>query len=238
MPRLPHPLVPRIAAASLAACCLPVVSRAQSVMGRVVDEATRAPLARVDVRTDVPGDTASHVLTGADGVFAIMLPKAGRYRLQLRPSAAPPSLSDSLTVGEGEVVQRELLVAVPADPIYYDFQVDGPMRWHNVGKLPRFPEAQKKRGVTLGQAVLQFVIDTTGLPEPGSVRVRSQSHPEFAETARASLAVQRFVPAERAGRKVRVVVDMPYVFEVRAERVRIRTGASGSEPWPPPPRVR
>jgi protein TonB len=79
------------------------------------------------------------------------------------------------------------------------------------GAPPRYPEALRMAGVE-GQVVAQFVVDVGGRVEEGTVKLVRSDNPLFDESVRAALARMRFTPAEIAGRKVRQLVEMPFVF--------------------------
>lgn len=78
---------------------------------------------------------------------------------------------------------------------------------------PRYPDRLRAAGVT-GRVVVRLVVDTTGRVEPASVVIREASHDLFAQAARAVLASLRFAPAEAGGRKVRMLVDLPFEFRL------------------------
>jgi protein TonB len=78
---------------------------------------------------------------------------------------------------------------------------------------PRYPDPLRVAGVT-GRVVVRLVVDTTGLVEPSSVVIREASHDLFAQAVRAVLPRLRFVPAESGGRKVRMLVDLPFEFRL------------------------
>jgi protein TonB len=82
------------------------------------------------------------------------------------------------------------------------------------GTVPRYPSVLANAGVE-GTVLLQFVVDTLGRVEPGSVTVLRADHPLFAQSVREALTRMRFVPAEAAGRKVRQLVDQPFTFALR-----------------------
>jgi periplasmic protein TonB len=82
---------------------------------------------------------------------------------------------------------------------------------------PRYPEPLRRAAVG-GRVVVRFVIDTLGRAEMGTVRVLDSDHELFARAVRAILPAYRFIPAETGGRKVRMWVDMPFVFEMDGER--------------------
>ncbi len=78
---------------------------------------------------------------------------------------------------------------------------------------PRYPESLRAAGIT-GRVVVQFVVDTTGRAEPGSVEVQESPRPEFADAVRAALPRFRFTPGEVNGRKVRTRVQLPFEFSL------------------------
>jgi len=65
-----------------------------------------------------------------------------------------------------------------------------------------------------GGAYVQFVVDTTGLPDTLSFRVISSTHPEFAQSVREALPNMRFHPAILRSRKVRQLVEQPFMFKI------------------------
>jgi protein TonB len=87
------------------------------------------------------------------------------------------------------------------------------------GPPPRYPDALRASAIE-GEVSMQFVVDTTGRVDPVSVKVLASSHDLFAESARAALAKLRFRPAEVGGRKVRMLVQQPFIFALSMETVR------------------
>jgi hypothetical protein len=67
-------------------------------------------------------------------------------------------------------------------------------------RLAALPELLRSAGVG-GRVLAQFVVDTAGRVEPGSLRVLSTSHPQFTAAVEAALPRMRFLPAEAAGRR-------------------------------------
>jgi protein TonB len=63
-----------------------------------------------------------------------------------------------------------------------------------------------------GRVVAQFVVDIEGRVEAGTVRLVRTDNALFDEAVRTALPRMRFTPAEIAGRKVRQLVEMPFVF--------------------------
>jgi protein TonB len=76
---------------------------------------------------------------------------------------------------------------------------------------PRYPEILRSSGVE-GQVTALFVVDETGRAEEDSVRFVRSDNALFEDAVKQALHRMRFVPAEIAGRKVRQLVLMPFVF--------------------------
>ena len=78
---------------------------------------------------------------------------------------------------------------------------------------PRYPAALAAAGVS-GRVVLDYVVDTAGRAEPGSLRVVMSPHPAFEEAARASVLASRYQPARLRGRVVRQLVRQALSFRL------------------------
>ena len=79
---------------------------------------------------------------------------------------------------------------------------------------PRYPEILRASGIE-GQVVAAFVISADGSYEEGSLRFVKSDNPLFERAVRAALLRMRFIPAEIGGRKVRQLVEMPFVFTIQ-----------------------
>ncbi|MDQ6828838.1 MAG: energy transducer TonB, partial [Gemmatimonadota bacterium] len=60
----------------------------------------------------------------------------------------------------------------------------------------------------------QFNVDTAGRAEPASFKVLKSTNDLFTSSVRNVLPQMRFYPAETGGRKVRMVVQQPFVFKL------------------------
>jgi periplasmic protein TonB len=78
---------------------------------------------------------------------------------------------------------------------------------------PRYPEQLRAAGVT-GRVLVRLVVDTLGRVEPASVVLRESSHDLFARAVLVTLSGLRFIPAESGGRRVRMLVDLPFEFRL------------------------
>lgn len=100
---------------------------------------------------------------------------------------------------------------VISDQPYFDFQVEKAAAAIAGSGAPAYPEMLKSSGVE-GEALVQFIVDTTGRAELGSFKVLRATHDAFGQAVKASLPRMRFLPAEIGGRKVRMLVQQPFAF--------------------------
>jgi TonB family protein len=77
---------------------------------------------------------------------------------------------------------------------------------------PYYPDVLK-RARTTGEAIVEFVVDTAGTPELGTIGVVAASHPLFGLAARDAVSSARYSPAYKSGRPVRQLVQVPVKFE-------------------------
>ena len=78
---------------------------------------------------------------------------------------------------------------------------------------PRYPSMLQSAGLE-GDVRTQFVVDTVGRVEQGSVRVLESTHEMFTTSVRDALGRARFRPAEVGGRKVRQLVEQTFTFRI------------------------
>jgi TonB family protein len=118
--------------------------------------------------------------------------------------------------GNRTPVTAEMLARlVETATVFTAEQVDEAARLDSTHTLaPRYPD-QLRRTRTPGNALVEFVVDTSGRVEPETVGLVSASLPEFAQAAREAAAEARFLPARRAGRPVRQLAQLPLVWEGR-----------------------
>ena len=79
---------------------------------------------------------------------------------------------------------------------------------------PAYPAVLRRSGVE-GAVRIRFVVDTLGRVELSSVDVRATTNEAFTEAVRAVLPKLRFTPAEVGRRRVRQLVEMPFIFSLR-----------------------
>jgi periplasmic protein TonB len=100
------------------------------------------------------------------------------------------------------------------DQAYFDFQVEKPAASAPGSPGPRYPDILRSGGVE-GEVLAQFEVDTTGRVNVASFRVLRSSHALFEQAVRSSLPQMRFLPAEIGGRKVKQLVQQPFVFNLQ-----------------------
>ncbi len=81
---------------------------------------------------------------------------------------------------------------------------------------PAYPPVLQQAGIT-GRVLIEFIIDTTGRAERGSLKTISTSHPLFEAPARAAVMSCRFKPGRIQGRAVRVRVQQPVNFSMQGQ---------------------
>jgi hypothetical protein len=62
---------------------------------------------------------------------------------------------------------------------------------------------------------MQFVVDTLGRVEPGSITALRSDHAQFERAVRDALARMRFMRAEVARHPVRQLVQQPFSFALK-----------------------
>jgi protein TonB len=81
---------------------------------------------------------------------------------------------------------------------------------------PEYPRIFASAGIG-GVVVLQFVVDTLGRVEPGSVTVLEASHEPFAEAATKAIRASTFRPGRMRGEPIRQLVQQRVRFEAPEE---------------------
>ena len=101
----------------------------------------------------------------------------------------------------------------PDQPFYMDFQLEKPASVAPNSAAPAYPDILRQAGVE-GEALVSFVVDTTGRVDLGSFRVIRATHDLFATAVKNALPRMRFLPAELGDRKVRQLVQQPFSFAI------------------------
>lgn len=109
-----------------------------------------------------------------------------------------------------ESVNLEQLLASRA--VYTADQVEEAARVARGSVEPIYPDSLWRAGVS-GRVVAEFVVDTAGALEEGSLRIVSTTHPYFSGAVKVALEDGMFRSAVLGGRPVRQIVQLPFVFE-------------------------
>jgi periplasmic protein TonB len=97
------------------------------------------------------------------------------------------------------------------DQTYFEFQVEKQVQPTPGNPGPRYPDMLRSANVE-GEVLVQFVVDTTGKVENGSIKILKSSHDLFTNSVRSALSNMKFYPAEIGGRKVKQLVQQPFNF--------------------------
>ena len=185
---------------------------AQTIDGRLLDKQTRAPLKGVDIRLVRDTGTTvvlAHTTSDSSGIFYVQAPALGTYRLLFGIKAAS-LLSPPLVVNDSDV-QKEYLIDVAAEQTYFEFQVEKQVAMLPNGPRPKYPQSMRDANME-GEVLTQFVVDTTGRAQMWTFKALRSTHPDFTEAVRSVIPLMRFYPAVLSGRKVKQLVQMPFVF--------------------------
>jgi periplasmic protein TonB len=101
-----------------------------------------------------------------------------------------------------------------ADHTFRADQVERQVSLQSGSAAPRYPESLRSAGIE-GAVTARFVVSEKGIVESDSVVFVRSGNPLFEEAVRDALRRMRFVPAEVGGRKVRQLVEMPFIFTLK-----------------------
>ena len=188
----------------------------QLVMGRVRNKQSGAPLRQIEVAlvrdTTAVSEPFARATTDTGGVFYLDAPKAGTYRLAF-VLKTKTMLSEALTIGSTGV-QREFVLDVrEEEPVYWEFQVERSVRPLPNQPGPHYPEWMRNSGIE-GQVLAQFVVDTLGRADMSTFKALRSTGADFTYAVRTALPRMAFEPAALGNRKVKQVVQMPFVFSL------------------------
>jgi len=153
--------------------------------------------------TTVPGEFVGPRGLERCGVVAVWSRPARGY-------ARSPDRRDDRHVDIGALVAQA--------KVFTADQVDSPAAL-DAELTASFPDSLWNAGVS-GRVVAEFVVDTAGLVEPGTIGIVSSSHALFSRAVREGLVKAQFRPAVLHGRPVRQVVQLPVAFSAGGEKMR------------------
>ena len=96
--------------------------------------------------------------------------------------------------------------ACTVDRPYFEFQVETPARFidDSASRAAGWRPGAAMRGDTLS---VQFIVDTVGRPEPGTLRVLRAQREVLGDSVRQALPAWRYMPARLRGCRVRQLVQ-------------------------------
>lgn len=111
----------------------------------------------------------------------------------------------------GQMKDADLERLLTSREVYTSDQVDSPAQLAQGSPAPVYPDSLWRARIA-GRVVAEFVVDSAGLVEPESLRIVSATQPYFASAVTAALREAVFRPAVLAGKPVRQIVLLPFVF--------------------------
>ncbi len=99
------------------------------------------------------------------------------------------------------------------DQPYFEFQVEKPAAMAAGTANMVYPEMLRSAQVE-GTVMASFVVDTTGRADMSTFKVIRSDHELFTTAVRNALPRIRYLPAETGGRKVKQLVQQPFVFNL------------------------
>ena len=209
----------RVRTLALATLLATSAAQAQSLSGIVRNATTHGPVANVAVTLEPDSalrDTAAGRLattTTFNGSFSFLQLPPGRYVVRFALGDARIGTAGPYIVAADSDVQRVFELPIPHDTVFFEFQVEKQVAPLPGNPAPRYPDEARKRGLE-GEALVQFVVDTTGSAELWTFKVLRATDPMFVTAVRTALATMKFYPAEIRGRKVPQLVQQPFAFAI------------------------
>lgn len=106
----------------------------------------------------------------------------------------------------------ELARAVASPTVYTAAEVDEPAIMVPGSVEPAYPDTLWRAGLS-GRVVAEFIVGADGVIEQGTFSVASTTHPYFSAAVRSALETAIFRSAKLAGKGVRQLVQVPFVFD-------------------------
>ena len=116
----------------------------------------------------------------------------------------------------------------PAQP-YFEFQVTKEAQQIPGTGTLHYPDALRSAHVN-GEVLVQFVVDSSGKVELESFRVLKSNHELFTQAVKTFLSSMRFSPAQVQGKRVKQLVQWPFVFAIPASDSSAPSAGSTDQP--------
>jgi protein TonB len=115
--------------------------------------------------------------------------------------------------GRDQLTERVTVPVLSADSVFSILEVDETAIRMDGSAAPVYPPEMLRDGVA-GRVLVQYVVDTTGRADVGSLEVLQESNPAFVRSVREALAGMRFTPAMIRQQRVRQVVEQSFEFKL------------------------
>ena len=167
-----------------------------------------------------PMKSRSYVRGAAFGVATLAIVAVACSKKVMSDVTAPTPMSATKAAG------------LPANQqAYFEFQVEKPVSRAPGSVNPKYPSILKTAGVE-GEVLAQYIVDETGLVMPGTFKVLRSTHALLVQAVKDALPDMRFVAAEIGGRRVKQLVQQPFVFAIATpgpsvEIIRADSGGAG-----------
>jgi TonB family protein len=157
-------------------------------------------------RGGAAGDGSIHVPTTVPPTIPpIDVPRPGPFRIVQSDSTWDAAAGPTHPGGNGSGQSPTGVLAADV--------VDVQVKPYAGAPTPRYPEGLRAADVE-GEVTLEFVVDTTGRVEGGSLRVISSTAQPFVVSVCDALKATRYHPALVGGRPVRQLVRQQFVFSL------------------------
>jgi len=110
--------------------------------------------------------------------------------------------------------------AANLDSVYSVVAVDSAVAFYPESAAPVYPQELLEQGVE-GEVFAEFVVDTTGSIDRGTIRIVNFTHPEFMSAVTEALPRMLFRPAIRNQRRVRQLVQQHFRFQIQRPAVSV-----------------
>lgn len=152
---------------------------------------------------------------GAEGFADLPLPGTGV------PTGGAPAGEEALPTLSLAAVDFRF----NTDSVYLSSEVDNPVAYDANSAAPAYPDSLRMAGIE-GVVEAQFVVDTTGRVEVPTFVLLESTHRAFTESVRTALPGMLFRPAHLNGRKIKQLVQLPFVFRIEAPATDTTTMAA------------
>jgi TonB family protein len=157
-------------------------------------------------------ETVRYVELAPDGIGAGLGDDAASAT-GVEMTGLPPDIRPAGNLGEDTTSSVEQFASDGADSVFTIIEVDTVAARLPESAAPRYPAELLQQRVE-GQAIVQFVVDTSGHADPASFAVVVSSHPGFTQSVRDALPGMIFSPARIGPTKVRQLVELPFTFNI------------------------